>query len=103
MAKEYGLSQKERDTISRRKHYEYIKSLGVNIDTDTGIISNDFSGYDMPDYQSNRCLIPTSDKISYVSPKKALPKLELPEGKAISIAYNKGNYQLVDKEDLKND
>ena len=23
------------------------------------------------------------------------------EGKAISIAYNKGNYQLVDKEDLK--
>ncbi len=85
-----------------KKHYKYIKSLGVNIDTDTGIISNDFSGYDMPDYSSDRCLIPTSDKITYTSPKKVLPKLDLPEGKAISIAYNKGNYQLVDKEDLKN-
>ena len=56
----------------------------------------------MPDYSSDRCLIPTSDKITYTSPKKVLPKLDLPEGKAISIAYNKGNYQLVDKEDLKN-
>ena len=56
----------------------------------------------MPDYSSDRCLIHTSDKITYTSPKKVLPKLDLPEGKAISIAYNKGNYQLVDKEDLKN-
>ena len=33
-----------------------------------------------------------------------MPKLELPEGQSsISIAYNKGNYQLIDKEDLKND
>ena len=89
-----------------KKHYKYIKSLGVNIDIDTGIITNSFSGYDMPDYSSDRCLIPTSDKITYTSPKKVLPKLDLPEGKAISIAYNiaynKGNYQLVDKEDLKN-
>ena len=96
------ISQKEINRIARKKHYEYIKSLGVNIDTDTGIITNNFSGYDLPDYKSNRCLIPTSDRISYVSPKKVLPKLDLPEGKAISIAYNKGNYQLVDKEDLKN-
>jgi len=86
-----------------KKHYEYIKSLGVNIDTDTGIITNNFSGYDMPDYTSDRCLIPTSDKITYTSPRKTTPKLDLPKDKVISIAYNKGNYQLIDKEDLKND
>lgn len=97
------ISKTERDYIARKKHYEYIKSLGVNIDVDTGIITHDFEGYDMPDYKTDRCKIPTSDRISYVSPKKVMPKLELPEGKAISIAYNKGNYQLVDKEDLKND
>ena len=98
-----------------KKHYEYIKSLGVNIDTDTGIITNNFSGYDMPDYTSDRCLIPTSDKITYTSPRKTTPKLDLPKAsenkiakqylpkdKVISIAYNKGNYQLIDKEDLKN-
>tara|TARA_B100000900_G_C20583190_1_gene718418 strand:- start:2100 stop:2372 length:273 start_codon:yes stop_codon:yes gene_type:complete len=85
-----------------KKHYEYIKSLGVNIDTDTGVITNNFSGYDMPDYTSDRCLIPTSDKITYTSPRKMTPKLDLPKDKVISIAYNKGNYQLIDKEDLKN-
>ena len=95
------ISQKERNRIARKKHYEYIKSLGVNINTDTGIITNDFEGYPMPDLYC-RPTYPTSDKISYVSPRKIYPKLDLPEGKAISIAYNKGGYQLVDKEDLKN-
>ena len=45
--------------------------------------------------------IPTSDKIAYVTPRKTIPKLVLPEGKAVSIAYNKSGYQLVDKDDLK--
>ena len=31
---------------------------------------------------------------------KYYPQLDLPEGKCVTIAYNKGGYQLVDKEDL---
>ena len=59
--------------------------------------------FPMPDYKSHTRTndIPTSDKIAYVTPRKTIPKLVLPEGKAVSIAYNKGGYQLVDKDDLK--
>ncbi len=60
------------------------------------------NGFPLPNYNSDSTnIIPTSDKIGYVSPKKTISKLILPEGKTVSIAYNKGGYQLVDKEDLK--
>ena len=45
--------------------------------------------------------IPTSDRISGVCTKDTKPKVQLPEGKTIGIAYNKGNYQIVDKADFK--
>ena len=32
--------------------------------------------------------------------KRQQPKIQLPEGKTIGIAYNKGNYQVVDKADF---
>ena len=59
-------------------------------------------GFPLPDYNSdNRNSIPTSDRIPGVALKNAMPKVKLPEGKTIGVAYNKGNYQIVDKADFK--
>ena len=63
-------------------------------------------GFNLPDYTLDihglkRDSIPTSDRISGVCTKESKPKVQLPEGKTIGIAYNKGNYQIVDKADFK--
>ena len=63
-------------------------------------------GFERPDYTLDinglpRNSIPTSDRISGVCTKDTKPKVQLPEGKTIGIAYNKGNYQIVDKADFK--
>jgi hypothetical protein len=63
-------------------------------------------GYERPDYTLDinglqRNSIPTSDRIPGACVKRTLPKVKLPEGKTIGIAYNKGNYQVVDKTDFK--
>ena len=63
-------------------------------------------GFDRPDYTLDinglpRNSIPTSDRIPGACVKRTLPKVKLPEGKTIGIAYNKGNYQVVDKTDFK--
>tara|TARA_Y100001937_G_scaffold43981_1_gene61998 strand:+ start:145 stop:429 length:285 start_codon:yes stop_codon:yes gene_type:complete len=63
-------------------------------------------GFDRPDYTLDinglpRYSIPTSDRIPGACVKRTLPKVKLPEGKTIGIAYNKGNYQVVDESDFK--
>lgn len=93
------MNKKERQKKLLKDHYKYIKSLGVNINVNTGKITHNFDGYPMPDL-SCRFSYPTSDKIVGPTSKKTYPKLDLPEGKCVTIAYNKGGYQLVDKEDL---
>jgi len=93
------MNKKERHKKILKDHYNYIKSLGINIDTDTGEIEHYFDGYEMPDL-SCRPSPPTSDRIVGPTNKKMYPQLDLPEGKCVTIAYNKGGYQLVDKEDL---
>ena len=63
-------------------------------------------GFDRPDYTLDingikRNSIPTSDRIPGACVKRSKPKVQLPAGKTIGIAYNKGNYQVVDKKDFK--
>tara|TARA_B100000475_G_C14727658_1_gene200436 strand:+ start:223 stop:492 length:270 start_codon:yes stop_codon:yes gene_type:complete len=63
-------------------------------------------GFNLPDYTLDihglkRDSIPTSDRIPGACTKRQMPKVQLPEGKTIGIAYNKGNYQVVDKSDFK--
>ena len=82
-----------------KKHNQYIKSLGVNIDVDTGEINSSFEGYPMPDL-SCRPSIPTSDNISGTTTKRYYTN-PIPEGKTISVAYNKGPYMVVDAKDFK--
>ena len=63
------MTKKEKLEKLRKDHYKYIKSLGVDIDLDTGKINNTFEGYDMPDLKC-RPSLPTSDRI-------VLPRSEL--------------------------
>ena len=63
-------------------------------------------GFNLPDLTLDinglkRNSIPTSDRIPGACVKRTLPKVQLPAGKTIGIAYNKGNYQVVDATDFK--
>ena len=63
-------------------------------------------GFELPNLQLDinglkRNSMPTSDRIPGACVKRTLPKVQLPEGKTIGIAYNKGNYQVVDATDFK--
>ena len=63
-------------------------------------------GFDLPNLQLDinglqRNSIPTSDRIPGACVKRTLPKVKMPAGKTIGIAYNKGNYQVVDAADFK--
>jgi hypothetical protein len=93
------MTKKEKLEKLRKDHYKYIKSLGVDIDLDTGKINNTFEGYDMPDLKC-RPSIPTSDRIVGDTKKRIYPT-QIPTGKTISVAYNKGPYMVVDAKDFK--
>ena len=63
-------------------------------------------GFKLPDLSLDinglkRNSIPTSDRIPGACVKRNKPKVQLPEGKTIGIAYNKGNYQVVVDTDFK--
>ena len=83
----------------KKKHNRYIKSLGVNIDVDTGEIQSSFDGYPMPDL-SCRPSLPTSNNIPGTTTKRYYTNT-IPAGKTISVAYNKGPYMVVDAKDFK--
>ena len=93
------MTKKEKLEKLRKDHYKYIKSLGVDIDIDTGKINNIFEGYDMPDLKC-RPSLPTSDRI-VGDTKKRVYSTQIPTGKTISVAYNKGPYMIVDAKDFK--
>ena len=93
------MAKKEKLENLKKKHNRYIKSLGVNIDVDTGKIESGFDGYPLPDL-SCRPSLPTSDNIAGVGLKKKYAT-QVPAGKTISVAYNKGPYMIVDDKDFK--
>jgi len=81
--------------VLTEKYDAWVRSLGVNIDSDY----NSFDGYDMPNYTC-RPSVPTSDRI-VGDTKKRIYSTQLPAGKTISVAYNKGPYMIVDAKDFK--
>ena len=91
--------KKKRLENLNKKHNQYIKSLGVNIDVDTGKIESGFDGYPLPDL-SCRPSLPTSDRIVGIGSKRTYAT-QIPAGKTISVAYNKGPYMVVDAKDFK--
>jgi len=93
------MARKKKLEKIKKKHNQYIKSLGVNIDVDTGEITSSFEGYPMPDL-SCRPSLPTSDNIAGTTTKRYYTNT-IPAGKTISVAYNKGPYMVVDAKDFK--
>ena len=80
--------KKEKLENLKKKHNQYIRSLGIEIDVDSGEILQERHGVPMPDY-SCRQSPPTSDRISGNTYKKTYTST-IPEGKTISVPYNKG-------------
>ena len=93
------MARKKKLEKLKKKHNQYIKSLGVDIDVDTGEINSSFEGYPMPDL-SCRPSLPTSDNIAGTTTKRYYTNT-IPAGKTISVAYNKGPYMVVDAKDFK--
>ena len=92
------MAKKKKLEQLKKNHNLYIKSLGVNIDVDTGEIQSSFDGYPMPDL-SCRPSLPTSDNIAGTTTKRYYTNT-IPAGKTISVAYNKGPYMVVDAKDF---
>ena len=93
------MARKKKLEKLKKKHNQYIKSLGVDIDVDTGEINSSFEGYPMPDL-SCRPSLHTSDNIAGTTTKRYYTNT-IPAGKTISVAYNKGPYMVVDAKDFK--
>ena len=93
------MAKKKKLENLNKKHNQYIKSLGVDIDVDSGVINSRFEGFDFPNL-SCRPSVPTSDNIAGVATKKKYAT-QIPAGKTISVAYNKGPYMIVDAKDFK--
>lgn len=92
------LNKSERLAIVKNNYMKWLKSIGIKLDK-YGKVINTFQGYPMPDL-SVRDSIPTSDRIPGACVKRTKMKAKLPAGKTIGIAYNKGNYQIVDESDI---
>jgi len=92
------MTNKERLRLAFKKHTKWLKSLGLRLNKYGKVITNHI-GYDFPNYKV-RASIPTSDRISGNTYKK-IYATRLPEGKTISVAYNKGPYMIVDAKDFK--
>jgi hypothetical protein len=84
--------------LLKAQHRKWLESLGIRFDQ-KGRVINNFKGYDTPQY-TPRNSIPTSDRIVNFTGKREYATA-LPEGKTISVAYNKGPYMVVDAKDFK--
>jgi hypothetical protein len=92
------LTSKQKLKLAKLEHRKWLESLGVCFDRRGNVINN-FQGYETPEYKP-RDSIKTSDRIVNFTGKRNYAT-ELPEGKTISVAYNKGPYMVVDAVDFK--
>ena len=89
------MTKKDKLNKLREDYDNFCRSLGVDIDSGVNL----FAGYDMPNYKC-RTSLPTSDRIVGET-KKRVYTTQIPTGKTISVAYNKGPYMIVDAKDFK--
>ena len=92
------LTNKQRLQLTITQYRKWLKSLGLNLNK-KGRVINQHKGFDRPDY-TVRDSIPTSDRMVGDTYKRTYAT-QLPAGKTIGIAYNKGAYQVVDSTDIK--
>lgn len=92
------MTNKQRLQLAITQYRKWLKSLGLNLNK-SGRVINRHKGFDIPDYKV-RDSMPTSDRVVGNTFKRTYAT-QLPAGKTIGIAYNKGAYQLVDSSDIK--
>lgn len=96
------LTKREQIEVVKGNHYKWLQSLGLKVNLKTGHIIKskrvpkplDTSIFKVRDS------ISTSDRIVGNTYRRYY-STSLPKGKTISIAYNKGGYQVVDAKDFK--
>lgn len=96
------ISKRELIKIARLKHYKWLQTLGLRVNMKTGrIIKSKRVKEDLDlSHLKVKDSMPTSDRI-VGNTYKRFYSTELPAGKTISVAYNKGAYQVVDAKDFK--
>ena len=92
------MTNKQRLQLAITKYRKWLKSLGLNLNKKGRVISR-HKGFERPDYKV-RDSMPTSDRVVGDTYKRTYAT-QLPAGKTIGIAYNKGAYQVVDSSDFK--
>lgn len=92
------MTNKQKLQLVITQYRKWLKSLGLNLNK-SGRVINRHKGFDIPDYKV-RDSMPTSDRVVGNTFKRTYAT-QLPAGKTIGIAYNKGAYQLVDSSDIK--
>ena len=96
------LTKREQIELAKNRHYKWLQSLGLKVNMKTGHIIKSkrvSKNLDLSMYKV-RDSIPTSDRIVGNTYKRYY-STTLPAGKTISVAYNKGAYQVVDAKDFK--
>lgn len=96
------MTKDQKLNLVKTQYHKWLGTLGLNVNVKTGHIIKskrvsknlDTSMYKVRDS------IPTSDRIVGNTYRRYY-STSLPEGKTISIAYNKGGYQVVDAKDFK--
>jgi len=92
------LTNKQKLELVSTQYRKWLISLGLKLNN-KGRVINNHKGFDMPDYKVSNS-IPTSDRVVGDTYKRTYAT-QLPAGKTIGIAYNKGAYQVVDSTDIK--
>ena len=97
------LNNRQRIELAKLQHYKWLKSLGLKVNMKTGHIIKRFKeekgDLDLS-HLKVRDSIPCSNNIGGSTAKRVYAT-QLPAGKTISVAYNKGPYMVVDAKDFK--
>jgi len=96
------MTKKEQLDLVKLQYHKWLGTLGLNVNVKTGQIIKSkrvSKNLDRTVFKV-RDSIPTSDRIVGNTYRRYY-STSLPEGKTISIAYNKGGYQVVDAKDFK--
>ena len=97
------ISKRELIRIAKLKHYKWLQSLGLKVNMKTGHIIKRFKkekgDLDLSHLKVEQT-IPCSNNIGGSTAKRVYAT-QLPAGKTISVAYNKGPYMVVDAKDFK--
>ena len=97
------LTKREQIELVKSNHYKWLQSLGLKVNMKTGHIIKRFKeekgDLDLSHLKVKQT-IPCSNNIGG-STAKRIYATQLPAGKTISVAYNKGPYMIVDAKDFK--